>query len=61
MTTILLTKQEDIEVVREILQEYAEASGAEINIHKSKALALGGWVSTCDTQQRKLQRRDGRY
>jgi hypothetical protein len=44
--TIMLTKHEDIEIVREILQEYVEASGAEINIHKSKALALGGWDKT---------------
>jgi hypothetical protein len=42
----MLTKQEEIETVREILQDYVEASGAEINTHKSKALELGGWHKT---------------
>jgi len=41
--TIILRSQEEIPVVQEALRCYASASGARLNIQKSKALALGSW------------------
>jgi hypothetical protein len=34
---------EDIAIIKETLPYYAEATGARVNIQKSKALALGSW------------------
>jgi hypothetical protein len=41
--TITVSKPDDIPVMRETLRTYEEASGAKINVQKSKALALGSW------------------
>jgi hypothetical protein len=41
--TVILTRQEDIYIVRRIISAYEQASGARVNVHKSKALALGTW------------------
>jgi 23S rRNA-/tRNA-specific pseudouridylate synthase len=40
---IIVSKPEDVPVVRETLKIYEKATGATINIQKSKALALGSW------------------
>jgi len=41
--TIVVVKPEEIPIVQETLKIYKEATGAKINIQKSKALALGSW------------------
>ena len=39
--TIILRSPKDIPIVQEALRCYEDASGAKLNIHKSKAMALG--------------------
>jgi hypothetical protein len=39
--TIFVTSPADIPIIQEMLRSYEEASGAQVNIRKSKALALG--------------------
>jgi exonuclease III len=41
--TIFVTKQEEIVTIEETLRDYMLATGAQININKSKALAIGSW------------------
>jgi hypothetical protein len=41
--TILITSPEGIPKLQEILDIYTKASGARINITKSKAMAIGRW------------------
>jgi hypothetical protein len=41
--TIILRTPEEIPVVQEAIRCYEAASGAKLNIQKSKALALGSW------------------
>jgi hypothetical protein len=41
--TIILRSPKDIPIVHEALRCYEDASGAKLNIHKSKAMALGSW------------------
>ena len=41
--TIILTSPKAIPIVQEELRCYEDASGAKLNIKKSKALALGSW------------------
>jgi hypothetical protein len=48
--TILLTARDDITVIRNAIQCYKKATGAVLNIRKSRALALG----TLDTTLRVL-------
>jgi hypothetical protein len=43
MTTIFLRSRNEVQIVVDILQTYEQASGAEINEDKSKALGLGTW------------------
>jgi hypothetical protein len=44
--TILLQAKSDILKIQTILDQYGAASGAKINIRKSKALAVGRWDTT---------------
>jgi hypothetical protein len=39
--TILVTKPTEIPKIRDLITQYEETSGARINIHKSRAIALG--------------------
>ena len=51
--TIVISKPEDVPIVRDTLKTYEEAIGAKINTQKSKAIALGSWntsLKTMDTQ-----------
>jgi hypothetical protein len=41
--TLLLTSPDDVPKLQDILDKYTSASGARINIHKSKAMAVGKW------------------
>jgi hypothetical protein len=41
--TIIVSKPEDIRITHETLSTHEEATGAKINIRKSRALALGSW------------------
>jgi hypothetical protein len=41
--TIIVTRAEEIDTIQEILQDYENATGARINTHKSRAIALGSW------------------
>jgi len=41
--TVLLTDQDEAQALQEILRTFEEATGAKINMDKSKALAMGGW------------------
>jgi hypothetical protein len=41
--TLILRSAQEIQIVQEAILLYERASGAVINYHKSKALALGGW------------------
>jgi hypothetical protein len=41
--TLLLTDQNEIQTLQEILNSYEKASGSLINTDKSKALPVGGW------------------
>jgi hypothetical protein len=41
--TIILKSPSDIQIVQEAINNYAAASGAQLNIRKSKSLALGTW------------------
>ena len=44
--TLFVTQHEDFRVIRHAVERYEKASGARLNIHKSKALAVGGWKGT---------------
>ena len=44
--TVLLTTQDDVQKLQDILHTCEEATGAKINIHKSRALDVGGWDAT---------------
>jgi hypothetical protein len=48
---ILMMSQHDIPVLQTILDEYATAKGARINIGKSKALVISTWESTVNIMQ----------
>jgi hypothetical protein len=41
--TVFLTSPHDVSAVQDALQTYEQATGAKININKSKALAMGLW------------------
>ena len=41
--TIILRSPKDIQIVQEALRCYEDASGAKLNVQKSKAMALGSW------------------
>ena len=44
--TIFVTQCEDFWVLRDAIQHYEKASGARLNVQKSKALAVGGCTGT---------------
>lgn len=41
--TVFLTSPADVQNLQEALHTYEEATGAKINMRKSRALAIGGW------------------
>jgi hypothetical protein len=41
--TILVTSPTDIQTIQETLHCYEEATGANVNIGKSRAVAIGSW------------------
>jgi len=44
--TVFLMEPGEVETLQEILHIYEEATGAEINMDKSRALAKGEWDAT---------------
>jgi hypothetical protein len=44
--TVIVTKPEDIAIIQETLKTYEAASGATVNMQKSRAIALGNWVTS---------------
>lgn len=44
--TLLITVPNDLLKVRDMINSFEKASGAVININKSKALAIAGWDDT---------------
>jgi hypothetical protein len=44
--TLILTSPEEIEIAGRLIGEYELASGAKVNVRKSKALALSTWDTT---------------
>jgi hypothetical protein len=46
--TILVTSLTDIHLIREAIRNYQAASGATLNISKSKAMAIGAWDISTD-------------
>jgi hypothetical protein len=46
--TILVTSPNDIQLIKDAITWYHEASGAQINLEKSKAMAMGVWHKTTD-------------
>jgi hypothetical protein len=44
--TIFVTQRGDFRVIRDAIQRYEKASGARLNIQKSKALAVERWTGT---------------
>ena len=44
--TIFVTTPEDFTVIREAIRRFEKATGARLNVRKSKALAVGGWNTT---------------
>ena len=44
--TLFVTAPANIPIIREAIQCYERASGARLNIRKSKALAVGAWDNT---------------
>jgi len=44
--TVFLMEPDEVQALQETLHIYEEATGAKINMDKSKALAIGGWDIT---------------
>jgi hypothetical protein len=42
--TVILSEREDIEKVHQAIRIYEQATGAQLNPNKSRALAVGGWT-----------------
>jgi len=42
--TVFLTHREDIEKVNQAIWTYEQATGAQLNLNNSRALAVGGWA-----------------
>ena len=42
--TVFLSSREDIEKVHKAIRIYEQATGAQLNPNKSRALAVGGWT-----------------
>jgi hypothetical protein len=45
---ILVTTPEDIPATRDAIRTYERATGASLNVRKSKAMAVGAWDATID-------------
>jgi len=41
--TIIVTKPEEVDTIKDTLHDYMQATGAHINVNKSHAIALGSW------------------
>jgi hypothetical protein len=41
--TVIITNREDIDKIHQAIRTYEEATGAQLNLQKSKAIAVGGW------------------
>ena len=41
--TIIVTQPEEIDIIKETLHDYMQATSARINANKSRAIALGSW------------------
>jgi outer membrane PBP1 activator LpoA protein len=54
--TLLVTSPSEIPRIRTIIDQYGAASGAKINISKSKSLALGAWDTSVDIMGIQYQR-----
>ena len=46
--TIFVTAPEDIPAMTDAIRTYERATGAMLNIRKSKAIAVGAWDTTID-------------
>jgi hypothetical protein len=46
--TIFVTRLEDIPAIRDAIRTYERATGATLNIRKSKAMAVGAWDAMID-------------
>jgi len=55
--TIVVSKPDDILIIREMLKIYEEATGAKINIQKSKVLALGSWNTSLQIMEYHIMRK----
>jgi hypothetical protein len=49
--TIILRTCKEITYVKKALQIYEAASGAHLNVHKSKAVALGAWDTSVEMME----------
>jgi hypothetical protein len=45
---VFITSTADIKLIREVISCYQAASGAQLNIGKSKAMAMGSWDASTD-------------
>jgi len=41
--TIIVTKPEEVDTIKDTLHDYMQVTGAHINVNKSHAIALGSW------------------
>jgi len=41
--TLCVTSPNDLPMIKDIIRTFEKASGARLNFHKSKALAIAGW------------------
>jgi len=44
--TLFVTSPNDLPIIKDIIHTFEKASGARLNPHKSKALAIAGWDAT---------------
>jgi hypothetical protein len=44
--TLLVSSPNELPIIMDSIQTFEKASGAQINLHKSKALAIAGWDTT---------------
>ena len=44
--TLCVTSPKDLPIIKDIIRTFEKASGARLNSHKSKALAIAGWDAT---------------
>jgi hypothetical protein len=46
--SIPITSKVEVKIIREAIKCYEEATGAKLNIEKSRVLAVGNWDTSCD-------------